>query len=168
MAKYGNKRKGRYKSILESNIADYLTNNNIPFEYEPIKFVLQEKIDYPTWEKNSKNEFSLITKKKEISYTPDFIGKGWIIEGKGLRTQDFNNKWKLFQKYLIEHDLSYKLFLIQRLKDLPVFKSVINNEEIQHKRSGDSIQESSRHTKRRDRKEKTGKRLPRVRKVLHG
>jgi hypothetical protein len=53
---------------------------------------------------------------RPITYTPDFVGKGWIIETKGMRTPDFNLKWKL-----LKHKFKNKkiqLFLPQSVKEL--------------------------------------------------
>ena len=167
MAKYRNKRKGKYRSILESNIASYLESNGIEFKYEPIKFVLQEKLSFPTWEKNRKNKFCLTTEKREISYTPDFIGDGWIIEGKGLRTPDFNNKWKIFQKYIKDNKLDYKLFLIQRLKDLVIFKQVISNEEVDNQGNRSNSGENSGYSRATSRRSQGKPRIRGFRKILH-
>jgi len=44
---------------------------------------------------------------------PDFtnLNDGWIIECKGLRTEAFNLRWKLFKNYLVKNDLNYELYM---------------------------------------------------------
>lgn len=55
-----------------------------------------------------------------MTYTPDFVGTDFIIECKGLPTDAFKLKWKLFQWHLKESGLEnkYKLHLIHNLKEL--------------------------------------------------
>lgn len=57
-----------------------------------------------------------------MTYTPDFIGSDYIIECKGMPTDAFKLKWKLFQWHLKESGLEekYKLYLIHNLKELEV------------------------------------------------
>jgi hypothetical protein len=35
-----------------------------------------------------------------IKYTPDFIGKGFIIETKGRANESFPLRWKMFKRYV--------------------------------------------------------------------
>ena len=95
MGKYRNSRSGAFRSNLEGNCAKMLEAENIQFGYETEKFVLQDKakLDNPVLEKGK-----FVTSLRAITYTPDFIGKDWIIETKGQRTPDFNIKWKMFLK----------------------------------------------------------------------
>jgi len=67
-----------YKSSCEANFAEFLFNNNIKFEYEKYSFKLKN------------NQF----------YIPDFYLNDYdIFVGiKRYKSQDFNNKWKLFLK----------------------------------------------------------------------
>jgi hypothetical protein len=93
-----------YKSGLEVYMAKVLTENKIKFEYESKKFILQEgfHFDLESWERqaNSKGEFKDRgdTKVREISYTPDFVGDGFIIETKGYANESFPMKYKMFKK----------------------------------------------------------------------
>jgi hypothetical protein len=48
---------------------------------------------------------------REITYTPDFVGKDWVIETKGMKTPDFLLKWKLFKRYLTDNNLKYTLYM---------------------------------------------------------
>ena len=40
-----------------------------------------------------------------IKYTPDFVGKGFIIETKGRANESFPLRWKLFKKLITERRL---------------------------------------------------------------
>ena len=110
--KYKNKIVGGYRSKLEEFCAKELKKENIPFEYETLKVVLQEgfTFDNPSFEKN-KNTYSLNSEKiRPITYTPDFIGASWIIEVKGRETTDFKIKWKMFKKWLKDNNSTIALF----------------------------------------------------------
>lgn len=37
-------------------------------------------------------------KYQRIIYTPDFVGKDWIMETKGVRRPDFDLRWKIFKE----------------------------------------------------------------------
>ena len=37
---------------------------------------------------------------RAITYTPDFVGRGFIIECKGRPNESFPIRWKLFKKYI--------------------------------------------------------------------
>ena len=51
-----------------------------------------------------------------IKYTPDFIGKGFIIECKGRANESFPMRWKLF-KYYAQHNLNSVLYKPQNQKE---------------------------------------------------
>ena len=51
-----------------------------------------------------------------IKYTPDFIGKGFIIETKGRANEAFPMRWKLFKHYA-EHNLNSILYKPQNQKE---------------------------------------------------
>lgn len=116
MGKYKNKPTGKYRSKLEAFTADCLNANNIPFGYETQKIELvpgfEASID--TFE----NGILKPRKVRSITYTPDFVGKDWIIEVKGRKTVDFMLKWKLFKKYLTDNNLPYKLYLLSNQKQI--------------------------------------------------
>lgn len=48
---------------------------------------------------------------QKISYKPDFVGNNWIIETKGLMSDSFPLRWKLFKKYLMNNNMQYDLFM---------------------------------------------------------
>lgn len=73
---------------------------------------------YPSYEKVGKKFKEQSKKIRKNSYKPDFVGKGWIMETKGLRTPDFNIKWKLFKRYLLRHELEYILFMPSNRREI--------------------------------------------------
>ena len=48
-----------------------------------------------------------------ITYTPDFVNEKdrWIIECKGLRTEAFNLRWKMFKNILAKKKKFYDLYM---------------------------------------------------------
>lgn len=99
-----------YKSGLEKYMAQVLTEAKIKFQYEPEKFQIQQgfKFETESYERqsNGKGEYRNRGEKKvlPITYTPDFIGDGFIIETKGYANESFPMKWKMF-KYLVHNEL---------------------------------------------------------------
>ena len=67
---------------------------------------------------NGKGEYKERGNKKilPIKYTPDFIGKGFIIECKGRANEAFPMRWKLFKHYA-EHNLNSVLYKPQNQKE---------------------------------------------------
>ena len=67
---------------------------------------------------NGKGEYKNRGNKKilPIKYTPDFIGKNFIIECKGRANESFPLRWKLFKKYLIDNKIKTTLYKPQNQK----------------------------------------------------
>ena len=67
---------------------------------------------------NGKGDFKERGKKKilPIKYTPDFIGKDFIIECKGRANESFPIRWKLFKKYLTDNKIKTSLYKPQNQK----------------------------------------------------
>ena len=67
---------------------------------------------------NGKGEFKQRGGKKilPIKYTPDFIGKDFIIECKGRANESFPMRWKLFKKYLMDNKIKTTLYKPQNQK----------------------------------------------------
>jgi hypothetical protein len=53
-----------------------------------------------------------------MTYLPDFVGKNFIIECKGLVTDSFPLRWKIFKYYLKQENKDYKLFLVRNQKQV--------------------------------------------------
>ena len=68
---------------------------------------------------NGKGDYKNRGRKKilNISYTPDFIGKDFIIETKGRANESFPLRWKMFKKYVIEHLPGVVLYKPQNQKE---------------------------------------------------
>ena len=98
-----------FASGLERYMYVALKKANIKALYEGQTFELVEGFDFPfeAYERcgNSKGEYKNRGNKKilNIKYTPDFIGKGFIIETKGRANESFPMRWKLFKR-LIAND----------------------------------------------------------------
>ena len=97
-----------FASGLEKYMYIALKKAKIKFKYEGESFILVKsfKINRATYERqnNGKGEYIDRGNKKilGIKYTPDFIGKDFIIETKGRANDSFPMRWKLFKKHLIE------------------------------------------------------------------
>jgi len=106
----------KFQSNLEVYCYKALQKAGIDFKYEPTTYVLIEgfKSENVSYEAD-KRTGSLLTPKSQklqsIKYTPDFVGKDWIIETKGAQTDVFNMRFKLFKRYLNQNGLDYTLYM---------------------------------------------------------
>ena len=97
-----------FASGLEKYMYIALKKAKIKFKYEGESFILVKsfKINRATYERqnNGKGEYIDRGNKKilGIKYTPDFVGKDFIIETKGRANDSFPMRWKLFKKHLIK------------------------------------------------------------------
>lgn len=48
---------------------------------------------------------------RAVTYKPDFVGEGWVMETKGLRRPRFDLVWKLFKKYLHDNNLDWDVYM---------------------------------------------------------
>tara|TARA_R110002050_G_scaffold106379_1_gene216297 strand:- start:312 stop:770 length:459 start_codon:yes stop_codon:yes gene_type:complete len=98
-----------FASGLEKYMYMALKKANIKALYEGQTFELVEGFEFPfeAYERcgNGKGSYKNRGSKKilNIKYTPDFIGKGFIIETKGRANESFPMRWKLFKR-LIAND----------------------------------------------------------------
>jgi hypothetical protein len=98
-----------FASGLEKYMYMALKKANIKALYEGQTFELVEGFEFPfeAYERcgNGKGSYKNRGNKKilNIKYTPDFIGKGFIIETKGRANESFPMRWKLFKR-LIAND----------------------------------------------------------------
>ena len=69
---------------------------------------------------NSKGEYINRGDKKilGIKYTPDFIGKDYIIECKGRPNESFPLRWKLFKLWLTKNKIGKTLYKPQNQKEV--------------------------------------------------
>ena len=97
-----------FASGLEKYMYIALKKAKIKFKYEGESFILVQScnVNRATYERqnNGKGEYTDRGNKKilGIKYTPDFVGKDFIIETKGRANESFPMRWKLFKKHLME------------------------------------------------------------------
>lgn len=114
--KYNNQPSKKYKSKLEHYCAKKLTEAQIPFEYESVTYTLvpsfhYTNVSYETYTKKRKKVYEQQRPfVRPVTYTPDFIGDGWIIETKGYETSDFKIKWKMFKLMLLNTNSKIKIY----------------------------------------------------------
>ena len=80
---------------------------------------------------NGKGEYKNRGNKKilPVKYTPDFVGKGFIIECKGRANESFPMRWKMFKKYVKDNLPSVTLYKPQNQKDCDETIKLIQNEQ---------------------------------------
>ena len=100
-----------FASGLERYTYIALKKNKLYEGYESETFQIVESFQFPniSYEKqaNSKGEYINRGSKKilGIKYTPDFIGKDYIIECKGRPNESFPLRWKLFKLWLTKNNI---------------------------------------------------------------
>ena len=112
-----------FASGLEKYMYQALTKAKIRAKYEGETFVLVNGFHFENevYERqaNSKGEFINRGEKRilPIKYTPDFIGKDFIIETKGRPNESFPMRWKLFKRLVTQQFPNYTLFKPQNQKE---------------------------------------------------
>ena len=113
-----------FASGLERYMYLALKKAGIKALYEGETFELQEAFDFPfeSYERcgNGKGEYKNRGNKKilNIKYTPDFIGKNFIIETKGRANESFPLRWKMFKKLMANNRLEpFTLYKPQNHKE---------------------------------------------------
>lgn len=96
----------KFRSKLETYTYKKLKEAGIDAEYESTHFELIPKFEY-----NGE-------KVRAMTYLPDFVGKNFITECKGLVTDSFPLRWKIFKYYLKQENKDYKLFLVRNQKQV--------------------------------------------------
>ena len=113
-----------FASGLERYMYLALKKARIKALYEGETFELQEAFDFTfeSYERcgNGKGEYKNRGNKKilNIKYTPDFIGKNFIIETKGRANESFPLRWKMFKKLMANNRLEpFTLYKPQNHKE---------------------------------------------------
>ena len=113
----------QFASGLERYMYLALKKARIKSVYEGQTYVLQDGFEFTNdcYEKqsNGKGEYKNRGNKKilNIKYTPDFVGKGFIIETKGRANESFPLRWKMFKKLITENKIGdFKLYKPQNQK----------------------------------------------------
>jgi hypothetical protein len=105
----------KFASGLEKYMYIALKKAKIKAEYEGQTFELVNSFDFNLEsverQANGKGEYKNRGNKKilGIKYTPDFIGKDFIIETKGRANESFPIRWKLFKRKLAESNFITQL-----------------------------------------------------------
>lgn len=96
----------KFRSKLETYTYKKLKEANIFAEYESTHFELIPKFEYQG------------EKVRAMTYLPDFVGKNFIIECKGLMGDSFPLRWKIFKYTLMKNNSNYKLYLVRNQKQV--------------------------------------------------
>ena len=106
----------RFRSKLETYTYKKLKEAKIKAEYEPVHFELIPKFEYQG------------EKVRAMTYLPDFVGKDFIIECKGLIGDSFPLRWKIFKYTLMKQKSNYKLYLVRNQKQVDELINKLKNE----------------------------------------
>lgn len=99
-----------FRSKLECYTYEAFMKAGISVDYEPKHFVLLDK-------------FEIFNERiRAITYLPDFIGKykgqNFVIECKGMITESFPLRWKLFKHYLKRHHSKMRYYIVRNHKQV--------------------------------------------------
>lgn len=109
-----------FRSKLELYTYEAFMNAGIPVKYEPKHFTLLPKFEY------------LGEKIRPITYLPDFIGRGFVVECKGLIGDSFPLRYKLFKYYLKKHRSKMRCYLVRNHKQVDeMIQNIIENQKSQ-------------------------------------
>ena len=92
--------------------------------YENETFIIVEGFEFVDHvyerQSNGKGEYTNRGGKKilPIKYTPDFVGRDYIIECKGFANESFPMRWKLFKKWVTENNTGKTLYKPQNQKEV--------------------------------------------------
>lgn len=95
-----------FKSKLEVYCYKKLRDNNIKAEYEAHRYTLLKPFEF-----NGE-------KVRAMTYTPDFVGEGFVIECKGQMNDAFPLRWKMFKHFLYRNGINVVLYLPRNQKQI--------------------------------------------------
>lgn len=95
-----------FRSKLELYTYEAFMKAGIPVKYEPKHFTLLPKFEF------------FGEKIRAITYLPDFVGRGFVVECKGLIGDSFPLRWKLFKYYLKRHHSKMRCYLVRNHKQV--------------------------------------------------
>lgn len=127
----------QFKSHLEGTMYKLLKENGLTFKYEGRSFLLQDsfvfKNDYFARLSSGKGDFTQRGHKKiqPITYKPDFIVEHGdyyaVIETKGLPTESYNLRMKMFKRYLNDLNITVDIFVPQtKAECLQTINQILN------------------------------------------
>ena len=111
-------------SGLEKHMYKSLLDAKIDFNYEGEVFELLPSFHFENdcveRQSNGKGDFVNRGNKKvlNIKYTPDFVGYDFIIETKGRANDSFPLRWKMFKKWMHDHNDKRILYKPQNQKEV--------------------------------------------------
>ena len=120
-----------FASGLEKYMYEALKKAKIKAEYEGKTYELIPGFNFTNTSHercaNGKGDFKNRGGKKilPITYTPDFIGKGFIIECKGRANESFPLRWKLFKKLVNSRHPRVILYKPQNQKECDITAELI-------------------------------------------
>ena len=124
-----------FASGLERYMYLALKKAKIKAKYEGETYIVQDSFNFnqDCYEKqaNGKGEYKNRGNKaiQSVKYTPDFIGKDFIIECKGRANESFPMRWKMFKKYVKENLPRVTLYKPQNQKDCDETIKLIQNQD---------------------------------------
>jgi hypothetical protein len=132
-----------FASGLEKYMYMALRKAKISALYEGQTYELSRAFDFPfeSYERcgNGKGDYKNRGNKKilNIKYTPDFVGKHFIIETKGRANESFPLRWKLFKKLIAEDRLDpFTLYKPQNHKECDETVQLIINKQKEYASMG--------------------------------
>lgn len=96
----------QFKSKLELYAYEAFKKAGIPVKYEPKSLTLLPKFEY------------LGEKIRALTYCPDFIGDGFIVECKGFANESFPLRFKLFKYCLMIKKHKTKCYIVKNHKQV--------------------------------------------------
>lgn len=117
--KYNAAKKKGFLSNLEVYASEQLKANGILFDYEPRSYTLTTGFNFCSKEP-SKTGYKDKCIGRPITYKPDFIcvDETWFLETKGMITEPFQIRWKLFKKIMAEVNPNALLIIARNKKDV--------------------------------------------------
>jgi hypothetical protein len=122
-----------FKSKLELYCYKKLKETNLIFTYEEHTFELIPSFEfqndsYELFKKDGLRYFGPQRRHvRGMTYTPDFVGTGWIIETKGNPNDAFPIKWKLFKKHIMDQGLMIDLYMPRNQKQVDEVIQIIKH-----------------------------------------
>jgi len=101
------------------------------YENESYQLVESFHFQNESFEKQSNGKGEYINRGNKkilgIKYTPDFVGKDFIIECKGRANESFPIRWKLFKLWLTKNNIGKTLYKPQNQKEVDQTILLIKN-----------------------------------------
>ena len=125
----------QFASGLERYMYLALKKAKVKAKYEGETYVIQEGFEFNQscyeQQSNGKGEYKDRGNKKilPVKYTPDFIGKDFIIESKGRANESFPMRWKMFKKYVKENLPCVTLYKPQNQKECDKVVELIKSKQ---------------------------------------